>query len=102
MQSGIKAGKIFRQVSRYGYVMNHGISAQSVALIVKARAEVAGLNPQRYSGHSLRVGLVTSAAKAGVSSWKIRQQTGHQSDAMLQRYIRDTELFIDNPVGKIW
>lgn len=102
VQSGIKAGKIFRQVSRYGYVMNHGISAQSVALIVKAQAAVAGLNPQRYSGHSLRVGLVTSAAKAGVSSWKIRQQTGHQSDAMLQRYIRDTELFIDNPVGKIW
>jgi hypothetical protein len=37
--------------------------------------------------------LVTSAANPGVSSWKIRQQTGHKSDAILQRCIRDAEIF---------
>jgi hypothetical protein len=28
-----------------------------------------------------------------------RQQTGHSSDAMLARYIRDGELFVDNAAG---
>jgi hypothetical protein len=45
--------------------------------------------------------LVTSAAKAGVSSWKIRQQTGHRSDAMLQRYIRDADIFVENAAGAL-
>ena len=41
-------------------------------------------------------GLATSAAAAGVSSWKIRAQTGHASDAMLRRYIRDGEMFVSS------
>ncbi len=73
-----------------------------VALIIKQRVADAGFNPKLYSGHSLRTGLVTSAAKAGVSSWKIRQQTAHKSDVMLQRYIRDSQLFVNNAVSQIW
>jgi len=32
---------------------------------------------------------------------KIRAQTGHASDAMLARYVRDGELFIDNASGAL-
>ena len=102
LQSGIKSGVLFRRVTRYGDVLNQGLTAQSVALVVKARAQAAGLNAVQFSGHSLRAGFATSAAKAGASTWKIRQQTGHQSDAMLQTYIRDAQLFKDNPLAKIW
>ncbi len=35
----------------------------------------------------------------GVSTFKIRQQTGHASDAMLSRYVRDGELFLGNAAG---
>jgi integrase len=42
-----------------------------------------------YSGHSLRAGLVTAAAMAGVSERIIMQQTGHKNTAMLRRYIRE-------------
>ncbi|QFI67977.1 hypothetical protein EKH55_3103 [Sinorhizobium alkalisoli] len=38
---------------------------------------------------------------AGVSTWKIRQQTGHASDAMLLRYVRDGELFVNNAAGML-
>jgi integrase len=69
--------------------------------VVRERVEAAGIDPKDYSGHSLRAGLATSAAQAGVSSWKIRQQTGHASDAMLARYIRDGELFIENAAGSL-
>jgi hypothetical protein len=50
---------------------------------------------------SLRAGLVTSAAQQGISSWKIRQQTGHASDAMMARYVRDGEMFLDNAAGAL-
>lgn len=97
----IQAGPIFRGVSRHGQISDSGITAQTVALIVKECAGAVGLDPANFSGHSLRAGLVTSAAKLGVSSWKIRQQTGHKSDAMLARYIRDANIFINNAAGAI-
>jgi len=99
--SGITDGKIFCSCNRHRLISNEGLSPQSVALIVKQRAKAVGLDAEQYSGHSLRAGLVTSAAKAGVSSWKIKQQTGHKSDAMLQRYIRDSQIFIDNAAGAV-
>lgn len=99
--SEITEGKIFRPCNRHRLTSNEGLTSQSVALIIKHRAKAIGFNAENYSGHSLRAGLVTSAAKAGVSSWKIRQQTGHKSDAMLQRYIRDSQIFIDNAAGAI-
>ena len=66
-----------------------------------ARVEAAGYDPARYSGHSLRAGLATSAAQAGVPAWRIRQTTGHASDAMLARYIRDGEMFVGNAAGML-
>lgn len=99
--SGINEGPIFRPVNRHGVIADVALSAQAVALVVKERAKVVGLDPERYAGHSLRAGLVTSAAQLGVSSWKIRQQTGHASDAMLSRYIREANIFVDNAAGAV-
>ena len=99
--SGIEEGPIFRPVDRHSRMGDQRLSGEAISLIVKARVDAIGLNPEDYSGHSLRAGLATSAASAGVSSWKIRQQTGHASDAMLARYIRSGELFIDNAAGAL-
>ena len=99
--SGITGGPIFRPVNRHGIIAEVALSAQAVALVVKERAKAVGLDPERYAGHSLRAGLVTSAAQLGVSSWKIRQQTGHASDAMLSRYIREANIFVDNAAGAV-
>jgi hypothetical protein len=46
-------------------------------------------------------GFATSAAQAGASAFKIRAQTGHASDAMLGRYIRDGEIFVGNAAGAL-
>ncbi|PTQ66536.1 site-specific recombinase XerD [Nitrosomonas oligotropha] len=99
--SGITEGPIFRSINRHGHIGEQAITSQSIALVIKERAAAAGLDATQYSGHSLRAGLVTSAAQAGISSWKIRQQTGHKSDAMLQRYIRDANIFTDNAAGGV-
>jgi integrase len=99
--SRITEGAIFRSVDRHGRVGSRRLSGEGVCLIVRERVEAADIDPKEYSGHSLRAGLATSAAQAGVPTWKIRQQTGHASDAMLARYIRDGELFTDNASGAL-
>lgn len=99
--SKITEGPIFRGVNRHGVISDVALTPQAVALVVKERAYAVGLDPANYAGHSLRSGLVTSAAKLGVSSWKIREQTGHKSDAMLTRYIRDANIFVDNAAGAV-
>ena len=100
--SGITSGALFRQVNRYDQLLPHRLMAQSVALIVKQRAAAAGFDPRLLSGHSLRAGFVTNAANGGATSASIRAQTGHKSDAMMQRYIRNSQLFSNNPNLKIW
>jgi site-specific recombinase XerD len=101
-QSGVTNGFLFRGVNRHGGVVEGGLTPQSVALILKERATAIGLDASTYSGHSLRAGLVTSAAKSGVSNWKICQQTGHRSEEVMQGYIRNAQLFSNNPLSAIW
>lgn len=99
--AGIKEGAIFRSINRHGHIAEHRLSGEAVSIIIKERAEAAGFDADSYSGHSLRAGLATSAAIAGCSSYKIRAQTGHASDAMLARYIRDSDMFTSNASGLV-
>jgi integrase len=99
--AGIKSGPVFRPINKHNHIAADRLSGEAVSILVKDAVRLAGLNPDLYSGHSLRAGLATSAAMAGVPSWKIRAQTGHASDAMLARYIRDGDLFTDNAAGRI-
>jgi len=91
-------GAIFRSV-RKGAKVAGRLTAQSVAKIVKSYAEAIGLKASDFAGHSLRSGLVTSAVQAGVATHKIQQQSGHRSLEMLNRYVRDANLFENNAAG---
>jgi integrase len=91
--SGIREAAVFRPIDRVGRISKEALSADAVSVIVKRRLKEIGCDPSDYSGHSLRAGFVTEAASAGIPTWKIRRQTGHSSDAMLDRYIRQVEAF---------
>jgi integrase len=99
--SGVAEGPIFRGVDRHGNIKASRLSPRTVALVVKRVAEAAGLDPTEFAGHSLRAGLATSAAAAGVSERIIMQQTGHRSVQMVRRYIREGSLFRENAAGKV-
>ena len=58
-------------------------------------------NYVRAIAPATREALAPSAASVGVPGHKIRQQTGHASDAMLSRYIRVGELFTKNAVNAL-
>jgi integrase len=99
--SAITAGSLFRPVDRHGRMSSRGLSPDGVALVVKRYAAGAGFDGSHYAGHSLRAGLATSAASAGVSERAIMQQTGHRSVAMVRRYIREGSLFNENAAAGV-
>jgi integrase len=99
--AGIAEGAVFRAVDRHGNVGRGRLSDRAVALVVKRAAAAAGLDPVQYAGHSLRAGLATSAAQAGVSERAIQEQTGHKSLLILRRYIREGSLFRENAAAGV-
>jgi site-specific recombinase XerD len=89
----IEEGPLFRAVDRGDRVGIERLGDKAVARIVKAAAARAGLDPDTVSGHSLRGGFATSAARAGAPERKIMRTTGHRSEAMVRRYIEEGDLF---------
>ena len=89
LEAELKKGKIF------------DISDKSVALIIKKYANYAGLDANRYAGHSLRSGFATSTAESGAEERNIMAMTGHKSTEMVRRYIKEANLFKNNALNKI-
>ena len=100
-RAGITEGPLFRAIDRHGNVAANRLGDRGVALVVKRSAERAGINPDAVSGHSLRAGLATSAAAAGVSERAIAATTGHKSMTVLRTYIRDGSLFKENAAAAV-
>jgi len=88
-KSKIKSGKVF------------DMSDKSVALAIKKYTAIAGLDSNKYSGHSLRSGFATSAAELGAAERSIMAMTGHKTTQMVRRYIHEANLFKNNALNKI-
>jgi hypothetical protein len=127
--AGVGDGPVFRRLDREGRVLAEAVSDRYVALLVKRAAAAAGLGladddedggaigatgngfsggeagvtapSARYAGHSLRAGLVTSAALAGASEAEIAETTGHKSLDMVRRYTRKADPFRRGVSGKV-
>ena len=94
--SGIAQGSVFRPVAKGGRIQATRLTDRSVADIVKAHAQRAGLDPKLFAGHSLRSGFLTSAAARGASIFKMADQSRHKSMDTLRGYVRDAEIFKDH------
>jgi integrase len=97
----ITEGPVFRAVNKADRPAATRLSDRSVALVVKSALAAAGHESENFSGHSLRSGFATSAARAGVPEAQIQHQTGHKSLPVLRGYIRRGSLFCDNAAGKV-
>ncbi len=89
----------FRPVGRSGAEFTR-LSDKTVDRIVKCACRAAHLK-ETYSAHSLRAGHVTEALAQGADRAAIKRQTGHRSDAMLDRYARETNLVANNSSSRI-
>lgn len=77
--SEIDSGAIFRSVDRHSNIANEALSDRAVALIVKKRAQRAGLNPKLFAGHSLRSGFITESGIQGKSLLEAMKLSGHKT-----------------------
>ena len=84
----IISGPIFRKVDRWGKVSHKRLTDQVVAVIVKRAAISAGLDPKKFSGHSLRAGFVTQGILNDVDALGIQAVTAHESLDTITKYQR--------------
>ena len=99
--ANIYEGPVFRPIDRHENIGNSAITGRSVARIVKKACLHAGLPPELYSGHSLRAGFTTQAARAGKPERIIMRHTRHKSEKMVREYIREGDLFNESPTDAL-
>ena len=88
---GHTPGPLFTRI--YGTrVSLEPLTGDTIARTLRTRAEQAGLDGTRITGHSLRAGHATTAALGGVPLARIAAQTRHKDIGVLvNRYIRPLE-----------
>jgi len=99
--SALTSGPLFVSIDRFGRLAKRPMHPESVAMIVKARARLAGLNPDLLGAHSLRAGHVTEGHLRGMSDRALMRQTRHRSAKSLDRYTRPKGVFLENAAAGI-
>ncbi|MCL4127414.1 UNVERIFIED_CONTAM: hypothetical protein GTU68_009946 [Idotea baltica] len=96
--SDCKEGLIFKRLHKGNKIGKTGLSAQSVALIVKdavKRAEFKESEVSMFSGHSLRRGVMTESARTDASLSQIMHLGRHKKADTAMGYI-DRESALEN------
>jgi integrase len=101
--AGHTEGPLFRGFAgKGGAGLTGRLSDRDVARILKRAAEAAGLDSARISGHSLRAGAATAAARAGTLRADICELGGWKpTGKMPDRYIRAGTRFERNPLAGV-
>jgi integrase len=74
---GRAAGPAFHPIDRHGRLDPRRLSDDAVTDIVRRAARCAGLaSPERWTGRSLRLGMMVTAGAQGTSETRIMRQTG--------------------------
>ena len=97
-QAGIKDGYLFRGITRGGHVRSgdKSLHPDSLVKVIKELAGKIGIPPEKVSGHSLRSGFATTAARYGARLDKIMEVTGHKQPGTVLKYIRDENKLKDH------
>lgn len=89
----ITTGPVFRRVRSGGILGSAALTAQSLALVLKARAAAAGYDPAEYASHSLRAGSLIDASLRGVHFYDVQAQSRLRSLDQVGKYVpRDVHL----------
>ena len=99
--SGIESGAVFRSFDIHGNLNENRLSDKGIALIVKRYAKKIGKNEKDFAGHSLRSGSVTQGAINGVNDRALMNQGGWRSRSMVDRYVKDANIFRNNLSGAL-
>ncbi|WP_285117333.1 tyrosine-type recombinase/integrase [Leifsonia sp. fls2-241-R2A-40a] len=84
---------LFVRVWSNGRALHQALTGQSVPLILRARAEAAGVDLPALTGHSPRRSHITTAAGAGVSLERIAKTSRHKNLSVLAGYVDRGRIF---------
>lgn len=99
--AGLAQGPLFRPIHRSRRVLPSRLTPHAVAVLVKRYAAAAGLDPARYSGHSLRSGHATQATLNDADERSIQNQLDHTKADMTRRYVRIANVFRRSSARKL-
>ena len=86
---GNHAGPLFRRIRRGDHIQKDGMTAQSILLVVKNRAEQAGLG--EITAHELRQSFISNLLNLGSPLGAVQQLAGHRNAQSTLRYDRTGE-----------
>lgn len=89
-------GPVFRPIYQ-GHVIDRRVHPTVGPRALKRYAEIAGFDPARYSGHSLRAGFITEATNAGADALSLMGHSRHRTTRQLREYVRKANLFKNHP-----
>jgi integrase len=87
---------LFCAVSKKRKVTGEKLSDKAIARLVKLAAAEAGLDAERYSGHSLRRGLLTAGADNRAHLAELMRQSRHRSAQSVLGYLEPAHLWRNN------
>lgn len=96
--SGLTSGFLFRPIIYGKHVRTRPLSPRRIDQIVREYTrrvienDPSAMRGRKYSAHSLRSGLCTSAALAGKPEHQIRDHVGHRSAQTTAKYIRGAHI----------
>ncbi len=100
--ANIERGPLFREIKKGGKLKASPLTPLSVNHILKKRAHDAGIpHADKFSSHSLRRGMATSASRLGVQIPAIMRQGRWKQVNTVIEYIEAAERFQENAALKI-
>jgi|MDSW01.1.fsa_nt_gb site-specific recombinase XerD len=96
---GQAAGPLFLRIRRGDHIHPSRISDQSVLLVVKDRAKMAGLG--QMTAHELRQGFISNLLEQGASLSAVQHLAGHRSPQSTLRYDRSAERAKEDAARKL-
>ena len=93
---------LFCSVSLDGMPTGRELCTKTVNRLIKQAAAKAGLDPEGFSGHSLRRGLLTAAAENQVPLAELMRHSRHKSVATALSYIEPADLWRNNVTERVY
>jgi site-specific recombinase XerD len=93
---------LFCAVTKGGKVTGQALSDKAVVRLVKQAAADAGLDAEKFSGHSLRRGLLTAGADNRAQLAELMRQSRHRSAQSVLGYLEPADLWRNNVTAGVF
>lgn len=98
---GGESDSVYQAVDCAGRLSGRPLHPRSIAKILKRLLGAAGVDPTNLGPHSLRVGMVSQAARNGASAREIAEITQHRRLATVDRYVREADRWRANASARL-